>query len=66
MEGRGFFVFPVGDLGDVDHSVPFKSQIATDYVLRDGKISPEGFEDFVTPLDDPDLFSSLARLSTRG
>jgi hypothetical protein len=59
-------VFPVGDLGNVDQSVPFKWPIATDYVERDGKIFPEGFKEFATPLDDPDLFSSLARLSRRG
>src|SRR5215210_6497697 len=65
-EQRGFFALPVGGLGGVDPTVQFKWPIAAGYDEKDGKICPNGFKEYTSPLDDPDLFSSLAHLSENG
>jgi hypothetical protein len=62
-----FFAVPLGDLGNWDETVRFKWPIAADYVEKiKGEIHAVGFKEHSLPLDDPDLFSSLAHLSENG
>lgn len=61
-----FLALPVGALRGMDAAIPFKWPLAKTYVVSGDEIHPNTFKEDSLPLDDPDLFSSLASLYENG
>jgi hypothetical protein len=57
-----FLALPVGALKGMAAPIPFRWPIAKTYPFDGEEIRAEGYKEWALPLDDPDLFSSLARL----
>jgi hypothetical protein len=63
---KTFLALPVGALKGIEASIPFKWPRAETYPFDGEEIRAEGFNEWTLPLDDPDLFASLARLYEDG
>ncbi len=65
-ESLTFSGLPVGALPESQLGGSFLWPIATDYEVSFRTIEAVGFKEYSTPLDDPELFTSLARLHSNG